>query len=267
MEDSLIRVMRDAAFQAGRALKRDLGELEHLQRHPKGVGDFVSAADIRSERILRQLLERARPGFGFLTEESGEIRGEDPHHRWIVDPLDGTANFLHGFPFFAISLALEHRGLLVAGVVYNPAMDEMFSAQRGRGAFLNDRRIRASGARDWPEILIALGPWRSARRGLYESLARRGLGRGRRTGSAALNLAYVAAGRFDACCADRLSPWDMAAGIVLVREAGGMASDMAGGEKMLEKGEIVAAGEALHSPLQELTRLAEKERERCPETD
>ncbi len=240
-----------AAMKAGRALLRDFGEVEALQVSRKGPADFVSNADRKAEEVLFRELERARPGYSFLMEEQGARTGSDPQHRWIVDPLDGTTNFLHGIPFFAISIALERQGRLQAAVVYNPVTDELYSAERGAGAFLNDRRIRVSGRTALNEALIAAGaPFLGhgdVGRFVAEMVPVINQTSGiRRLGAAALDLAYVAAGRFDTFWEHELSPWDMAAGILLVREAGGFVTDANGGERMLETGSIVAGNEAIH---------------------
>src|SRR5690606_21758698 len=196
----------------------------------KGPGDYVSQADQRAEKIIYTELSRARPDYGFLMEESGEIESKDGQHRWIVDPLDGTTNFLHGIPIFSISIALERQGQLVAGVIYNPAMDELYTAERGGGAFVNDRRLRVRARRHLTDAvggtrLPHLGRGHPGRalidlRNVMGEVA--GI---RRLGSAALDLAYIAAGRMDGFWEDWLAPWDMAAGILMVREAGGFVTD------------------------------------------
>ena len=245
---ALLKVMTDAARKAGRRLARDFGELEELQVSKKGAADFVSAADLKSEQILFEELSKARPGYSFLGEESGEREGADKTHRWIVDPLDGTTNFLHGIPVFAISIALERQGQIVAGVVYNPAMDELYTAERGGGAFLNDRRLRVSGRTKLSDAVIATGIPHLGRghHGNYLIELRNVMAEVsgvRRMGAAALDLAYVAAGRVDGFWEAGLSPWDIAAGMLLVREAGGFVSDMKGGQEMFEDKTIVAGNE------------------------
>jgi myo-inositol-1(or 4)-monophosphatase len=252
-------VMVQAVLKAGRGLKRDFGEVEQLQVSLKGPGDFVSAADRKAEAILQQELGKARPGFSFLMEERGVVEGSDPEHRWIIDPLDGTTNFLHGIPQFAISVALERAGTLVAGVVYNPANDEMFVAERGKGAFLNDRRIRVSGRRDLSECVIGCGVPHFGRgdheRFRAELTVVQAKAAGiRRMGAAALDLCWVAAGRLDGFWERDLASWDMAAGILMIREAGGFVSDAAGGERPLESGSVVAGGEAVQRQLLDLVR-------------
>jgi myo-inositol-1(or 4)-monophosphatase len=245
-----LNVMIAAARKAARALKRDFGELENLQVSLKGPANFVTAADRRAEETLYQELLKARPGYGFLGEESGKREGSDKTHTWIVDPLDGTTNFLHGIPQFAISIGLEREGALIAGVVYNPAGDELFIAERGKGAFLNDKRIRVAARTRLDQAVVACGLSHIGRGDIAlnqrETAAMQGKVAGlRRFGAAALDLAWIAAGRLDAYWERDLSPWDMAAGVVLVREAGGFISDLDGGDAMLAKGHIVAGNETL----------------------
>ena len=251
---AILNVMVQAAMKAGRSLARDFGEVQNLQVSLKGPGDYVSQADRKAEDILFAELSKARVGYGFLMEERGVVAGEDDQHRWIVDPLDGTTNFLHGIPVFSISIALERQGQVVAAVVYNPAMDELYTAERGGGAFLNDRRLRVSGRTKLVDAVIGCGVPHLGRghhgnfllelRNVMAEVA--GV---RRLGSAALDLAYVAAGRMDGFWETGLSPWDVAAGILLVREAGGYVSDGKGGQDMLEGGSIVAGNELIHKAL------------------
>ena len=257
LRSALLNVMIKAARKAGRMLKRDFGEVEHLQVSLKGPANFVTAADRRAEEILREELEHARPGYGFLGEESGAHEGTDKTHRWIVDPLDGTSNFLHSIPHFAISIALEREGTIVAGLVYNPANEELFTAERGKGAFLNDQRLRVAVRKRLADAVISCGLPHLGRGDL--ALSRKeiaavqekvaGL---RRFGAAALDLAWLAAGRFDGYWERNLSPWDMAAGLILVREAGGYITDLEGGEAPFLTGDVVAGNETMH---RELTRL------------
>ena len=256
-----LNVMTAAARKAARGLIRDFGEVEQLQVSIKGPGDFVSTADLKAERTLKTELGRARPGYAMLFEEGGATPGSDPRHRWIVDPLDGTTNFLHGIPHFAISIGLERDGEIVAGVVYDPTRDEMFTAEKGAGAYVNDRRLRVSARRNMGEALIATGipGLRGSAHEIHMptltavSLVTAGI---RRFGSAALDLAYVAAGRYDGYWEFGLSPWDFAAGLLLVREAGGYVSDLAGGHTMMESGDILAANDHLHLPLAVLIKDA-----------
>jgi myo-inositol-1(or 4)-monophosphatase len=251
---ALLNVMVQAAMKAGRSLGRDFGEVQNLQVSLKGPGDYVSQADRKAEEIIHAELSRARPGYAFLMEERGAVEGEDGQHRWIVDPLDGTTNFLHGLPMFGISIALERQGQIVAGVIYNPAMDELYTAERGGGAFLNDRRLRVAGRSKLSDCVIGTGipHLGQGHHGNYLIELRHVMAETsgvRRIGAAALDLAYVAAGRLDGFWEDSLSPWDMAAGMLLIREAGGFVSDKAGGQDMLENGSIVAGNEAIHRAL------------------
>jgi myo-inositol-1(or 4)-monophosphatase len=247
----ILTVMTGAARKAARSLARDFGEVENLQVSKKGPADFVSAADLRAEQILYEELAKARPGYGFLMEERGVVAGTDRTHRWIVDPLDGTTNFLHGFAHFAISIALEREGELIAGVIYDVVKNETFHAEKGRGAYVNDRRLRVAGRSRLNEALIvtglAPGTRTAGRQPLFMAefdrvvTASAGV---RRTGSAALDLAYVAAGRFDGYWERDLASWDIAAGVILVREAGGFAREIDGGDFM-QTGSVVAANEKL----------------------
>lgn len=262
---ALINVMTTAAQKAGRKMVRDFGEIEHLQVSKKGPGDFVSNADRKAEKIIYEELLKARPKFGFLMEESGEIAGEDNSNRWIIDPLDGTTNFLHGIPQFAISIGLERDGEAFAGVIYDPINDQMFWAERGQGAYLNRRRLRVSGRRDITESLFSTGiPFIGVDEKDNEVFMRQlnavagGSAGIRRFGAAALDLAWVAAGRYEGFWEAGLCPWDMAAGIVMVREAGGYVTDQRGGKNMLKSGEIVAANDRLHGDLLALLRKARK---------
>jgi myo-inositol-1(or 4)-monophosphatase len=251
---ALMNVMVQAVLKAGRGLARDFGEVENLQVSLKGPGDFVSAADRRADEVLIAELTKARPGFGFLTEESGTIEGTDKTHRWIVDPLDGTTNFLHGIPLFAISLGLEREGQLVAGIVYNPVLNEMYVAERGSGAFFNDKRIRVAGRRNFNDAVVTTGMPHFGRPGRDAYIAEvrpvmESSGGIRISGSAALDLAWVASGRFDAYWHHGLSPWDTAAGAVIVREAGGIVTDLNGGDGFFASGSIVAGNELMHRAL------------------
>lgn len=258
---ALMNVMVAAARKAGRSLARDFGEVEQLQVSLKGPANFVSAADTRAEEILHTELTRARPGYGLLMEERGEIEGADRTHRWIVDPLDGTTNFLHGIPHFAISIALEREGKIVAGLIYNPANDEIFSAERGKGAFLNSRRIRVAARKRLAEAIACcalphhgrgdLALFRREMAAIQDKVA--GL---RRFGAAALDLAYVAAGRFDVYWERGLSPWDFAAGVAIVREAGGFITDLADNERTMEPGDVIAGNETMHRQVLDLLKAA-----------
>ena len=255
IRSALMTVMTNAALKAGRGLKRDFGEVENLQVSVKGPGDFVTAADRKAERSLFEELSKARPGYGFVMEESGTVEGSDKSHTWHIDPLDGTSNFLHGLPLFAISIGLERDGQFVAGLVYNPATDEMYVAEKGQGAWLNARRLRVSARRDVAEAMVGSGipPLANApahprfKTELAATLQR--FGNHRRLGSASLDLAFVAAGRLDAAWERGIKSWDVAAGIVLVREAGGFVSDADGGEAVPGAPSICAGNEYIHRQL------------------
>ncbi len=263
LHSAVLNVMIKAAHRAGRSLKRDLGEVEQLQVSLKGPANFVTAADRRAEEIVREELAKARPDYGFLGEEGGLRPGSDKTHRWIVDPLDGTTNFLHGIPHFAVSIALERDGVIVAALTFNPANDELFFAERGKGAFLNNQRIRVAARRRLGEAIVGCGLPHYGRGDLqlsrYEIAAVQEKFAGlRRYGSATLDLAWVAAGRLDAYWERDLSPWDMAAGLLLVREAGGFASDLDGKDGIFAKGQVAAGNETMHSELLRLLQEAEK---------
>jgi myo-inositol-1(or 4)-monophosphatase len=260
---ALLNVMIAAARKAARALKRDFGELEKLQVSLKGPANFVSAADRRAEETLYVELTKARPGYGFLGEESGHREGADKTHTWIVDPLDGTTNFLHGIPHFAISMALKREDTIVAGLIYNPANEEMFIAERGKGAFLNEQRIRVAGRKRLADAIVACGlphhghgdiPISRQETGAVQERVA-GL---RRFGAAALDLAWIAAGRIDGYWERDLKPWDMAAGMILVREAGGFVSDCDGKDGMLANGHITAGNDAIQKELLAVLKAAGK---------
>lgn len=257
----ILNVMMAAARKAGRGMVRDFGEVEKLQVSLKGTSDFVSSADLKAEKSLRQELSKARPGFGFLLEEGGVVAGDDKSHRWIVDPIDGTTNFIHGIPHFAVSVGLERDGEMIAGVVYEPISDSMFHAEKGAGTFLNEWRLRVSARRDLNDAVLATGIPHRGRPGqqtfIKELTAAMEQTAGiRRFGSAALDLAYVAAGRCEGFWESGLKPWDIAAGIVLVKEAGGYVSDFTGRASMLDSGDVVAANDKLHSKLLSMLRQA-----------
>ncbi len=255
LQSALMNVMVKAARRAGRSLKRDLGEIENLQVSMKGPANFVSLADKRAEEMLYTDLTKARPGYGFIGEEGGKREGDDKTHTWIVDPLDGTTNFLHGIPQFAISIGLQREGVIIAGLIYNPANEELYTAEKGKGAFLNDTRLRVAGRKQLHDCVIACGLPHIGR-GDHE-LSRKemtalqpkvaGL---RRFGAASLDLAYVAAGRLDGYWERNLQQWDMAAGIVLIREAGGVVSDILGRDiDAMSTGDIVCGNESVHDQL------------------
>ncbi len=262
IRSALMNVMTSAAIKAGRGLKRDFGEVENLQVSIKGPGDFVTIADKKAEKTLFEELSKGRPGYGFLMEEGGEIEGSDKSHRWIIDPLDGTTNFLHGLPVFAISLALEREGQLVAAVVYNPATDETFLAEKGQGAWYNNHRMRVSARRDMAECLIGCGVphlGKAKTHTKFKAELSAVMARAhniRRMGAAALDLAMVASGRLDAYWERDLAAWDIAAGILLVKEAGGYVTDADGGDTMMASGSICVGNDQIHRALLSLLKTA-----------
>ncbi|NQW12268.1 MAG: inositol monophosphatase [Alphaproteobacteria bacterium] len=263
LRSALYNVVFKACQKASRGLKRDFGEVENLQVSKKGPADFVSTADLQAEKVLRDELGRARPEFGFLMEESGVVETDDPlGRRWIIDPLDGTLNFLHGIPHFAISVAAEERGEIVFGAVYQPLTDEFFWAERGQGAYLNERRLRVSARQHMNEAVIATGipvkglgcdheTFMAQQQAVMNNVA--GV---RRFGAAALDLAWVAAGRVDGMWENQLNAWDIAAGILLVKEAGGYVTDLNNRQGMLESGDVIAANDRLHTPLWKILSAA-----------
>ncbi|MGU3545357.1 inositol monophosphatase family protein [Methylobacterium sp. A52T] len=250
----LMTVMVDAVRKAARGLRRDFGEVENLQVSRKGPGDFVSAADRKAEEVLRDALMKARPGYGLVLEENGIIEGTDKSHTWHIDPLDGTSNFLHGVPHFAVSVGLEREGQIVAGVIFDPIKDELFVAERGKGAYLNNRRLRVSGRQDMADALVGYGtPYLG--RGSHPRLLRElgavmaVAGGTRRMGSAALDMAYVACGRLDAYWERDLQTYDFAAGVILVREAGGFVTSADGAAEPLAPRSVACGNEGLHRDL------------------
>jgi myo-inositol-1(or 4)-monophosphatase len=250
----LMNVMTAAAVKAARGLKRDFGEVAMLQVSRKGPADFVSAADKKSEKVLFEELSRARPGYSFKMEEGGIVEGKDKTHIWHIDPLDGTTNFLHGIPHFAISIGLERDGQMVAGLVYNPVTDEMYMAEKGQGAYLNNQRLRVAQRSDIREAVVVCGIPHLGRGDHKQFLGEMAhvmahVAGVRRYGAAALDLAYIAAGRFDIYWERGLSSWDMAAGTVLVREAGGYVGDLTGREGFMQSGDILAGNETMQKEL------------------
>jgi myo-inositol-1(or 4)-monophosphatase len=233
-ESPILNVMIEAAQKAGRGLVRDFGEIEKLQVSRKGPGDFVSNADKKAERRIEEILLKARPDFSFLMEESGEKKGLDTDNRWIIDPLDGTMNFLHGIPAFAVSIGYEKQGEIVAGVIYDPILDELFWAEKSKGAFMNSERLRVAGRKNIQESLFMTDVTNSNPESKKISLKRQEslLNEGaiiRMLGSTVLGLAYVASGRADGYFGGFVQPWDVAAGIIIVREAGGFVQEIGGG--------------------------------------
>jgi len=246
-----LTVMITAVRKAARGVQRDFGEIANLQVSVKGPGNYVTAADKRCEKIIREELEKARPGYSFLMEESGSVTGRDPDHRWIIDPIDGTTNFIHSIPFFALTVALERKGDLITAVTYNPISDELFTAERGQGAFLNNRRLRVATRKTLADSVVAWGVPIIGDEDRHAQFQREiariqpkvsGI---RQIGSAALELAYVAAGRIDVMQARGLNPWDCAAGMLLVREAGGVTMSAEGEKTPFETGTILAGNDAL----------------------
>ena len=261
MRPALINVMAKAAEKAARGLVRDFGEIEHLQISRKGPADFVSTADFKAQKTIREELSHARPKFGFLMEEAdGEADTSSAAERWIVDPLDGTTNFLHGVPQWAISIAAEREGEIIAGLIYNPISDEMFWAEKGLGAYLNSQRLRVSSRKDLAECLIGTGlPFKGSQQKVPESLHAleaimprvAGI---RRMGAASLDIAYVAAGRFDAYWESGIQPWDVAAGSVIVKEAGGFIAPFERGKDPVKDGSIIATNGEIHDKIVKILR-------------
>lgn len=266
----LIRVMERAARKAGQRLRRDFGEIEHLQVSRKGPSDFVSKADRAAERTLYDELLAARPDWGFELEEGGTIEGAEGKPRWVIDPLDGTTNFLHGIPHFAISIAVQEPkldgsgwGEVTAGLVYQPVTDESYWAEKSRGAWLQDRRLRVSARRHLDESLIATGvpfqghgdfnEWTKILAAVGPQVA--GI---RRFGAASLDLAWVASGRYEGYWESNLKPWDSAAGCLLVREAGGFVTDFRGRSNPICDAQIIAGNDAIHSRMHKLIAAALK---------
>lgn len=261
---ALINVMARAAEKAGRGLRHDFGEVEHLQISRKGPADFVSTADFQAQKVLREELSKARPAFGFIMEESdGAPDTSDKSEKWIVDPLDGTTNFLHGVPHWAISIGVMREGEIVAGVIYNPVVDEMFWAEKGAGAFCNNQRLRVSARKDMADCLIATGlPWKGAPKDAPQVMREvnavmpqvAGI---RRAGSAALDMAYVAAGRYDAYWESGLGMWDFAAGIIMVKEAGGFIAPLQVGDNPLAVGAVIATNAEIHDKMVQTLRAVQ----------
>ena len=257
-QSALLKVMSDAARKAARGLNRDFGELAELQVAKKAPADFVTAADLKAEQVIFEELSRARPGYSFHGEERGLIEGSDKTHTWIVDPLDGTTNFLHAIPHFAINIALQRDGAIVAGVTYNPVSNELFGAEKGRGAFVNDHRLRVAARQKLDETIVGAGiPFLG--HGLHATFLKelhqvsQRVAGVRSLGATALDLAWVAAGRFDAFWDRKSFPWDYAAGMLLVTEAGGKVTTADGGDDVLGGGSILAGNLDIHPLL--LSRL------------
>ncbi len=259
MDSDNLNIMIKAARKAGRSLVKDFREVENLQVSVKGAGDFVTRADRESERVIKEELRTARPNYGWLGEETGTEAGEDPTRRWIVDPLDGTTNFLHGLPHWAVSIALEHKGEIVAGVVFDAAKDELYWAEKGAGAYMNETRLRVSGRNRMIESIFATGvPFggKSTLPATLQDLARlmpvcAGV---RRWGAASLDLAYVAAGKYEGYWERGIKPWDMAAGLILVKEAGGFFGPVREGRDIFESGAVIASNAEMFEPMCKILR-------------
>jgi myo-inositol-1(or 4)-monophosphatase len=263
---AIIHVMSEAAIKASKGLIRDFGEIDQLQISKKGTSNFVTNADVRTEKFLQQELKKSRPDFGFLLEEGGNIPGKDKSHRWIIDPLDGTSNFIHAVPYFCISIGLEKiypegHSEIIAGVIYDPIHNELFAAEKGKGATMNGRRIVVSQRAEMEDALLVLGnPKLSAKENkdtfrlldtLLQSKATL-----RHFGATALDLAYIAAGRLDACWYYSIQPWDIAAGMLLVQEAGGIVSNFEGEPIDTHSGSLLASNRDLNLPLRALLSKA-----------
>ncbi|SDH06010.1 inositol monophosphatase family protein [Pelagibacterium luteolum] len=251
---ALMNVMVNAAMKAGKGLIRDFGEVENLQVSRKGPADFVTVSDKRAEKVVMDELMKARPTYSFLMEEGGEIKGTDGMHRWIIDPIDGTTNFMHAIPMFAVAIALERNDEIVSSVIYNPIMDELYTAEKGNGAWLNNRRLRVAGRKHMAEALISTGINSQGR--ALDALQLRQLAHItpavvgiRRTGSISIDLAWLASGRLDGVWEAGLKPWDVAPGLLMVKEAGGFLTDFAGGNDAVAKGEVVAGNEIIQAEL------------------
>jgi len=249
-----LSLMIDAARAAGRRLVRDFGEIENLQVSQKGPADFASTADLKAEEIIHSRLSKARPGYGFVMEERGLVEGTDKSHRFIIDPLDGTLNFLHGTPHFAVSIALERDGELRGGVVFDVMRNELFWAETDQGAWLENRRLRVAARRKLEEAIVATGipqlgtPGRE--RFLTElDIVTQCVGAVRRFGSAALDITWVAAGRFDCFWERGLKVWDVAAGLVILKEAGGLAIGLNKSDP--RQGDLVVGNRSLAAKLVE----------------
>ena len=252
---ALLNVMVSAAIKAGKSLTRDFNEVENLQVSRKGPADFVSKADLRAEQIIYDELRKARPSYAFLMEEGGEVAGTDGQHTWIVDPLDGTTNFLHGIPLFAVAIALQRGDDIVASVIYNPVLDELYTAEKGGGAWLNDRkRLRVAGRKSLADAVVCTGIKTQGtandalqlRQLAHINPAVAGI---RRSGSISMDMAWLASGRYDAIWEAGLAPWDVAPGLLMVREAGGFVSDFAGSPGSVWNGQVVAANEYVQPAL------------------
>lgn len=251
---ALLNIMVNTALKAGRGLIRDFGEVENLQVSRKGPAEFVSISGQRAEKIIREELLKARPTYSMLVQNGEDIKGMDGQHRWIIDPLDGTTNFIHAIPLFCVSIALERNGEVVASVIYNPIMDELYTAEKGNGAWQNNRRLRIASRRHMADAMVSNGIKFTGKESDLVSLRQLAhispqVAGVRRLGSTALELAWVAAGRLDGVWEDRLNPWEVAAGAFIVKESGGFVTDFKGGQNFVTRGEIVAGNEYLQPAL------------------
>jgi len=265
MNSALINVMSAALIKAGKGLLRDFGEVDNLQISRKGTANFVTAADIRTEKMLQAELKKVRPDYGFLMEEGGEVEGKDKTHRWIIDPLDGTNNFIHAIPYFCISVGLEKiengKSEIIAGMIFDPIHNELFSAEKGKGAFLNNRKLSVTSRKTIEDSMLVSGsprshPKRDANHfGLVHELADKGAIL-RYLGATALDLAYLAAGRIDSCWHYTIQPWDVAAGLLLVQEAGGTITEPDGAPANAYSKALLGTNGHLHLPMQKLLSSA-----------
>jgi myo-inositol-1(or 4)-monophosphatase len=260
---ALLNVMIDAARKAARGLARDFGEVTELQVSKKGPADFVTAADQKAEQVIFEILEKARPGYGFLGEERGMIEGTDKTHTWVVDPLDGTTNFLHGIPHFAVNIALQREGEVVAGVTYNPITNDLFWVEKGKGAYLGaEKRLRVAARRHLDESILATGVPFLGKPGHAQFLKElhqisQKVAGVRRFGAASLDLAWVAAGRFDGYWERNLKPWDVAAGVLMVTESGGKVSTIEEHGNPVDGASILASNQELHPLVLERLQAAQ----------
>lgn len=260
-QSPIMAIMIKAAEKAARSLNRDFGEVEQLQVSRKGPADFVTAADKRAEAIIHEELQKARPNFSYLMEEGGEIKGSDGENRWIIDPLDGTHNFMHGIPHFSISIALETRGEIMAGLIYDPVKDEMFRAERGTGAFMRNKRMRVSGRNQLEMACVAVGSPGTDKKFMdqyFKEVAAISAVSPmiRRMASAALDLTYVAAGRLDGYVERNIKPWDVAAGYLIVKEAGGFCTSIDNNENPVFSGQIIAGNQSVHADVRKIVKNA-----------
>lgn len=255
MQSPLLNVMTAAAIKAGKGLMRDFGEVDQLHISRKSASNFVTKSDIRTEKLLQKELSLARPAFGFLMEEGGEVKGKDPTHRWIIDPLDGTSNFIHAIPYFCISIGLEKiypngESEIIAGVIFDPTHNELFTAEKGKGAMVNNRKLAVSTRENFEESMLVTGSPRDAF-AAHEKLTKTGAII-RYFGASALDLAYMAAGRIDACWYYNIQPWDIAAGMLLVQEAGGVFTSLDGSPASIYSPAILASNRVLYKSVQKL---------------